>query len=436
MSTELLELLLILILISMNGFFALAEFAILSVKKLRVQQQAARGDGHAQTTLQLLEQPGRFLSTVQIGITLVGVASGTIGGATIAFTLANLFNRIPVIEPYAESIAVIIVILLISYLSLVIGELVPKQIALSNPNRFAKAVAPTMRVLSRLFSPVTKLLNLSSGLLIKLLGIDTSRQPDVSVEELRLMINEGAVTGVLEPLEETMLEQVLRFDDANIKALITPRAEIKWLDIQASQEEIKEFLIHVRYEKIPVADSDLDQILGMVYANDLVAQHLKTDQFDLRAALNPAVFAPEGIDLLDTIAKMKENRTGLVFVLNEFGGIDGIVTSKDFLEVIVGDLPEADEVYDPHIVERPDGSWLMDGMLLIEMVSETLGINLKELEQSRIQTLAGFVITTLGKIPHTGDSFQAYGYDFEVVDMDRNRVDKLLVKKSNNAFQE
>jgi putative hemolysin len=363
----------------------------------------------------------------------VGVASGTIGGATIALTLAKLFRNLPAIEPYAESIAVVIVILTITYLALVIGELVPKQIALSNPNRFAKLVAPFMQTLSSLFSPVTKLLNLSTNFIIKLLGIDTNRQPDVSVEELRLMIDEGAVTGVLEPLEETMLEQVLRFDDAPIKALITSRAELDWLDINASQEEIRNFLITVSHEKIPIADSDLDQILGMVYVNELLSQHLQNNYFDLRATLNPPVLVPEDFDLLNTLEHMKKNRTDVVFVRNAFGGVDGMVTTKDILEVIVGDLPEPDEFYDPRIVRRPDGSWIMDGMLLIEVFSEVLDIDLDEIMQSHIQTLGGFVITKLGKIPRTGDSFHIYGYDFEVVDMDQNRVDKVLISKSSNS---
>ncbi|MGD8454819.1 MAG: hemolysin family protein [Anaerolineales bacterium] len=436
MNKEFLELLLILVLISLNGFFALAELALLSVKKLRLQQQAAHGDARAQTTMELARNSSGFLSTVQIGITLVGVASGTIGGATIALTLTRLFSNLPAVEPYAESIAVIIVILIITYFSLVIGELVPKQIALSNPNRFAKLVAPFMQKLSKLFSPVIKLLDLSTNVIIKLLGIDTTRQPAVSIKELRLMIDEGVNIGVLKPLEETMLEQVLRFDDTPIKAVITPRPELDWLDIHASQEEIKEFLITVGHEKIPIADSDLDHILGMVYVQELLSQYLQNNSFDLRDALNPPVLVPESFDLLNTMKHMKNNRSDVVFVHNEFGGIDGMVATKDILEVIVGDLPEADEFYDPLIVQRPDGSWIIDGMLLIEVLSELLDINLNKIMQSHIQTLGGFVITKLGKIPQTGDSFRIFGYAFEVVDMDQNRVDKVMISKISSSKEE
>ena len=330
---------------------------------------------------------------------------------------------------YAESIGVIVAILAITYLSLVIGELVPKQIALSNPERFAMLVAPSMQTISKVFSPISRLLSFSTSLVLNLIGIDTTRQPEVSVEELRLMIDAGAITGVFEPMEETMLEQVLRFDDANIKPLMTPRAEIAWLDIHTSQEEIKDFLINFSYEKIPVADTDLDQILGMVYVRELLSQHLQNGHFDLHATLNPAVLVPEGFDLLQVLEHMRKHRTGLVFVLDEYGGVDGMVTTKDILEMIVGDLPESDELYDPQIVQRPDGSWLLDGMLMIEVFSEIMNIDLDDLKKSQVETLGGFVITKLGKIPHTGDSFHAYGYNIEVVDMDHNRVDKVLVKK-------
>ncbi len=430
MSIELLHLFLILTLISINGFFALAELAILSTNKLSLQEQANQGNLRAQTTLELTKQSGRFLSTVQIGITMVGVASGAIGGATIANTLANGLRDLPVIGGYAESIGVIAAILTITYLSLVIGELVPKQIALSNPERFAMLVAPIMQTVSKVFSPIAKLLSLSTNFVLKLIGVDTTRQSEVSVEELRLMIDAGAVTGVLEPIEETMLEQVLRFDDTRIKPLMTPRSDIAWLDIHTSQEAIKEFLINISYEKIPVADTNLDQILGMVYAHELLSQHLQNGHFDLHATLIPAVIVPEGFDLLQVLEHMRKHRTDLVFVLNEYGGVDGMVTTKDILEMIVGDLPESDELYDPHIVQRPDGSWLLDGMLTIEVFSEIMNIDLDDLEKSQVETLSGFVNTKLGKIPHTGDSFHAYGYYIEVVDMDRNRVDKVLVKKS------
>lgn len=428
MGIEMFEFILILTLISLNGFFALAELAVLSAKKLRLQE-LANDDDRAGAALDLIERPNRFLSTVQIGITLVGVASGAIGGATMARILARLIKDLPVIGQYAESIGVFLVILVITYLSLVIGELVPKQLALSNPERYAMGVAPIMKKLTKWLLPASRLLSVSTSFFVKLLGVDSSRKPDVSMEELRLMIDEGVIMGVLEPIEEIMLEQVLRFDEARIEALVTPRPEIAWLDIKATQEEIKDFVSNYRHEKIPVADEDLDRILGMVYSHELLVQLLQNGSFDLEAALNPAVLAPEGFDILQTLELMQKERTDIVFVLNEFGGVDGMVTSKDVLEAIVGDLPEPDESYDPKIVKRADGSMLLDGKLLLDVFSELIQMDLDDLRSSQVQTLAGFVITQLGAIPHTGDQFEVYGYSFEIIDMDGNRVDKVLVQK-------
>ena len=429
MAGEIFEVVLILVLILLNGYFALSELAVLSAKKLKLRELAEKS-GQGQAALELGENSSQFLSTVQIGITLVGVASGTIGGATIAKVLAKFFEAIPFLSRFADSISVFIVILTISYLSLVLGELVPKQIALSNPERYAMMVAPVMQKISKWLAPASSFLSGSTNFVTRLLGIDTDSSPEISVEELRLMIDEGRNLGILEPKEEIMLEQVLRFDDSRIESLITPRTEVTKIDIHATQKEIKDVLVSMRYEKIPVVDSDLDHTQGVVYTQDLLSQYLKLGKFDLEAVLSPAVFAPEGFDLLDTLELMQQNRTDIVFVLNEFGGVDGIVTSKDILEVIVGDMPEIDEHFDPKIVRRGDGSYLLDGMLSVEVFQELLHIEIEADEKSRVQTLAGFVIHHLGKIPSTGDQFEDYGYKFEVIDMDQRRIDKILVTKN------
>lgn len=431
MTAEIFEFVLVILLIAGNGYFAMAELAVLSARKLKLRELAEK-DKNGNAALDLREDSSQFLSTVQIGITLVGVASGAIGGATLANKLAEWMAGWPLIAPYSESLSVVFVILGISYLSLVFGELVPKQIALSNPEQFAMFVAPVMQWISKWFAPVTKFLSWSTNLITRLVGIDTQAEPEVSVEELRLMIDEGRVLGVLAPKEETMLEQVLRFDDARIEAIITPRPEIKWIDIHFSQDEIKEFLLNVSYDKFPVAETDLDNILGVVYTSDLLSQYLRFGEIDLHAALNPAVFAPEGNDLLDTLELMQKNHTDIIFVLNEYGGVDGMVTGKDMLEVIVGDLPEMDEVYDPKILRRADGSMLLDGMLFIDEFLELTGIEIEIEERARVQTLAGFVIQYLGAIPNTGDTFEVFDYKFEIMDMDNNRIDKILVQKDES----
>lgn len=425
---QVLEFLFVLLLIAINGYFALAELAVLSAKKLKLQE-IAKSNEKGQAVLELSEKPGRFLSSVQIGITLVGVASGAVGGATLADSLKEILQDIPFIGQYADSLSVFIVILVISYLSLVFGELVPKQIALSNPERYAVAVGPVMHRFALWFAPAIKLFSASSNLVTRLLGIDTSRQPEVSVEELRLMIDEGSISGIIEPNEEIMLEQVLRFNEARIEAIVTPRTDILWIDIHATPAEIKDILISVRHDKLPVAEDDIDNVLGMVYTNDLLAQLLESGEIDLRAALNPAVFVSESMDLLEALELMRRKHSDMIFVLNEFGGVDGMVTTKDILEVIVGDLPEADESFDPKIVRREDGSYLLDGALLLDNFLELFDIDFEGNVKRQAQTLAGFIITQLGEIPSTGDKFQMYGYEFEIVDMDKNRIDKILVYK-------
>lgn len=428
MAVQIFELIFILVLILANGYFALSELAVLSAKKLKLREMAEKSR-QGRAALELGENSSQFLSTVQIGITLVGVASGAIGGATIASNLAKFFARVPFLAGFADSLSVFIVIVMISYLSLVLGELVPKQIALSNPERYAMMVAPVMQRMSKWLAPVSKILSSSTNFVTHLLGIDQDDSPEISVEELRLMIDEGRNLGILAPSEEVMLEQVLRFDDARIESLVTPRREIVRIDVHASQNKIRKKLLSTRFEKIPIVDGDLDNILGVVYSQDLLSQYLKTGVFDLKTILTPAVFIPDGWDLLEALDLMRRNRTDVVFVLNEFGGVDGMVTSKDILEAIVGDMPELDESFDPKIVKREDGSYLLDGMLSVEIFQELLNVEFETDERSRVQTLAGVVIHHLGAIPNTGDRFELFGYQFEIIDMDHHRIDKLLVEK-------
>ena len=420
---------LILILILINAYFALSELAVLSAKKLHLQEKANQGSEHARKTLDLVGESTTFLSNVQIGITLVGVASGTIGGATIASSFTEYIKLFPMVGKFADSISITLVILTITILSLIIGELVPKRIAISNPERFALMVAPSIDFISRVFSPISKFVSGTTDVFIRLIGIDTSDKPDISLDELRLMIDAGASSGVLAPIEEMMLEQVLRFNNIRIETLLTPRQNVNWLNVNATQEEIKEFLKLSNFEKIPVADGDLDNILGVVYIQKLFSDYLQYSKFNLKEALSPPVLVPESITLLQTLEYMRKNQTNIVFVLNEYGGIDGLVSTKDILEAITGDMPEIDEHYDPQIVQLPDGSWLLDGMLMIEVFSDLIKVDLDQIKQNQVMTLAGFVLNQLKKIPQTGDGFQAFGYDFQVVDMDNNRIDKILIKE-------
>ncbi len=428
MNAIILETGIILLLILTNGLFAMAEIAIVSARRSRLQQWAGEGDARAQAALDLADTPGRFLSTVQIGITLVGIFAGAFGGATLAEELAVRLNRVPLVEPYDQVLAVGLVILLITYLSLVFGELAPKRLALHNAERVAMIVAFPMGALSRLASPIVRLLSFSTELTLRALGVEPTPKEPVTEEEIKILIGQGTRLGVFEPEEEEMVERVFRLADRRVSALVTPRPEVIWFDENDSPEEIRNKVVLGGHSHFPVARGSLDQVLGLVKAKDLLAQSLVCEPLDLKAALQPALFVPEGAPALEVLERFRETRLPIALVVDEYGGLVGLVTLKDFLEAIVGDIPEKGREIEPEVVQRKDGSWLVDGMLPIDEFKALFEI--KELPNEAevyYQTLGGFVMTFLGRIPATAESFDWGGLRFEVVDMDGLRVDKVLV---------
>ncbi|MBI3157968.1 MAG: HlyC/CorC family transporter [Chloroflexi bacterium] len=425
-----LEFLIILAFIFLNGLFAMSEIAVVSARKVRLHQRAREGDRRAQAALDLANAPGPFLSTVQVGITLIGILAGAFGGATIAERLESYLSHFPLLGRYAEALGVGVVVVVITYLSLVIGELAPKQIALNNAERVAARVAPTMQRLARLASPLVRLLSLSTDLLLRLVGVKLKPEPAVTEEEIKLLIGQGTQAGVFERIEQEMVEKVFRLGDRKVESLITPRAEVRWLDVNATPEEMARVIVESGYDQYPVAEGSLDAVLGVAYASDLLAQFLEGRPLDVRAVLQPALFVPETTPIFRALERFKEMGTSMAFTINEYGGVDGLVTSKDLLEAIVGEIPNADDPYDPDIVVRADGSWLLDGMLSADDLLELLSLRgLPGLEHGHYQTLGGFVMDILGKVPHAGDHYLWGGYRFEVMDMDGNRVDKVLVAK-------
>ena len=424
-----LEILLLFLLILANGVLALAEMAIVSARKTRLQQRAEEGSANAHSALDLAENSNRFLSTVQIGITLIGILSGAFGGATLAEKLTPALAQVVWLAPYAEAISVTLIVILTTYLSLVLGELVPKRLALTNPERMAMAVAPLMRLLQKLTSPFARLLTWSGDLALRILGVHASSEPPVTEEEVKQMIEEGTQVGVFEPTEQQMVERVFRLDDRVVGALMTPRPEVDWLDPDDSPKELLSKLTTSAYSVFPVAQDGLDNILGLVRAKDLLSQSLACKPLDLRAVLQPALFVPENITGLELLERFKETHAEIALVIDEYGGFQGVVTMDDVLEAIVGDIPSPQEAAQPEAVRREDGSWLMDGSLSIDEFMELLGIErMPDGEEGRYQTLGGFVMAFLGRIPTAGDHFEWSELHIEVVDMDSMRVDKVLVK--------
>lgn len=427
MTSIILELLILLLLVLANGFFAMAEMAIVSSRKARLQQHAEKGNEGASAALELVSQPNDFLSTVQIGITLVGVLAGAFGGATIAGEMAAGLGQIQFLAPYSEAISVAVVVMTITYFTLVLGELAPKRLALNNAERIASRIAPFMRRLSRLVSPIAHFLSKSSQAILRLVGAQHSAAPPVTEEEIRIMIEEGTESGVFEPVEEEIVDHVFRLGDRKVSSLLTPRTEIIWIDINDSAVSIQQKITTSGHSRFPVAEGSLDKVLGVVLAKDLLAQSLCDQVIDLGAIIRPVPFVPESMPALDVLSRFKEYHAKIALVLDEFSGLQGLVTSEDLLEALVGDIPGL-EGAEPEALLRADGSWLMDGLLPLDEFQKIL--DLEEVAVSGVETLGGLVMSTLGRIPAAGDMVHWQGTRLEVMDMDGHRVDKVMASHS------
>ncbi len=437
MSSIAFELTVIAVLILANGLFAMSEIAVVSARKTRLQQQAEEGNKRAQAALELANAPNQFLATIQIGISLVGVLAGAFGGATIAGTLSDALEGVALLAPYSDAIGVAVVVLAITYLSLVIGELVPKRLGLNNAERVAATVAPSMRSLSRLASPIVRLLDGSTNLVLRVLRIRKEEAEPVSEEEIKLMMRHGTQVGVFEPEEHEMVMQVFRLADQTINAVMTPRPEVVWLDLDDPIDESRQLIASSGYSRFPVARSDLDHVIGLLYVQDLLATAIAGTPLELEGMVRPALFLPESVTALEAVERLKESRNDAALVIDEYGGFQGLLTTYDILEAIVGDLPAAGEAPDSEAVQREDGSWLLDGMLVVDELRDLL--HLSELPyggKAHYQTLGGLVMVALGRIPSPGDHFHCCGWRFEVLDMDGHRVDKILASALENGSEE
>jgi len=431
LSNPVLEILIIFLLLVTNGVFAMAEIAIVSARKARLRQLADAGNSQARAALELAANPNQFLATAQIGITLVGILAGAFGGATIAEEIATRLGDIPFLAPYGETIGVGIVVLGITYFSLIIGELVPKRLALNNAERIASAVAAPMRGLSTIAAPVVRLLSVSTDIVIRLLCIKPSAEPSITPEELRILIEQGTESGVFEESEQDMIESVLRLDERRVGAFMTPRTHIVWFDIEDSPEDIRRKIADSQHSRFPVIKDSLDNVLGIVRAKDLLNQSLAGQPLDLRALLRPPLFIPESMSALKVLELFKQKGTHVALVTDEYGGIQGMVTHNDILEGIVGYIPSAGEPAEPQATRREDGSWLLDGLVHIDKLKEIFDIEkLPDEEHGHYQTVGGFVMTQVRSIPTVGQYFEWGKLRFEVVDMDGRRVDKVLVTPS------
>lgn len=427
MSAVAIELAVILILILINGFLAMSEISVVSARKARLQSRAEEGDARAARALRLAENPGTFLSTVQIGITLVGILTGVFGGATLARWLATQLTRIPGLATYADTIAVITVVLTITFLTLLLGELTPKRIGLANAERLAIRVTPAMTVIARVAAPIVRVLERSSNALLSLLRIAPDDEPAVSDDEIRVLLAQGTRVGVFDPIEEQIVEQVFRMSDRTVAALLTPRPDIIWLTPNASMDDVRRVVDASGHSRFPVADGDLDRVVGVVTVKDLFTAHEDPDVTP-QSVMRTALFVPETMPALRLLDDFRYTGAKMALVIDEYGGVSGLVTAGDLVEGIVGALPGPDELDDAEATQREDGSWLIDGMLPLDEFCALFNVRMEDEDEAWYQTVGGLVMGILGRVPSAGEVCMWQGLEIEVIDMDGRRVDKLLVK--------
>lgn len=417
-----LEILIVLLLIVLNGIFALSEMAVVSSRKARLQQRVNEGDLGAKTALHLAENPNNFLSTVQIGITLIGVLAGAVGGAAIAEPLAALIDDVPWLADYASSIALGSVVLAITSLSLVLGELVPKRLALHNPERAAAVIAGPMLFISRLVSPLVWILGISTDLMLRLLRVKPHVDPPVTEAEILVQLDQGTQAGVFGEVEQDMVEGVFRLHDRRVFSLMTPRSEIVWLDVNDTPEQIKQVIEESLFSQFPVCEDSLDTVLGTIKARDLLIESLRGEPLRLQLNLQPVNYIPETAHASRALEIFKAGEAEMLIVVDEFGSMQGLLTISDILEEIVGDIQDGE----PQATQRQDGSWLLDGMLDVEDFKEIF--NIRHLpDEEEYETLGGFLMNHMGRVPQAADMFEWNSLRFEVMDMDGNRVDKVMV---------
>lgn len=428
-STISLEIVIILILIIANGVFALTEMSIVSSKKARLEKRAEAGDKGAKNALDLAEDPTPMLSTIQIGITLIGILTGTFGGATLSKYVSE-YLKTTTLAPVADTVGLVLVVSIITYLSLIIGELVPKRLALNNPEPIASLVAQPMKTFAKMAAPVVHFLTASTNWVLRLLGVKPSEEPPVTEDEIRILLEQGTEAGAFEKEEQHMIDRVFRLTDAKAHTLMAPRTQMTWLDVEDSAEHNLQIIIESTHNRFPVAKGDLDNFVGVLYVNDLLNQYIHEKTFDLHKIIREPEHIPESMKAFKILELFKKAGVHEALVIDEYGGVAGFITLHDILEELVGDMPLSNETPPAHIIQREDGTWLVDGLLSIEEFKEYFAIdNLPLEEKGYYHTVGGFIVTHFGRFPAASDHLHWQGYRFEVVDMDKARVDKVLVSR-------
>lgn len=419
------EILIIFALILLNGFFAMSELAVFSSRRGRLQQYALDGRKGAAVALKLLDDPTGFLSTVQVGITLIAILSGAYGEATLAEPLAEALTGMAYVGPHAKTISSATVIIGIAYISLMAGELIPKRLALRDPERIACFVSRPMRLLAHVAYPVVWLLRRSTELVMRMFAAPSIADPRITEEEVKALISEGTKAGVFEPAERVMLEGVLRIADRTVRTIMTPRPYVVWLDLNDTVDAIYDTILVSGHSRFPIARDDVANITGIVHAKDLLEQLRKSGKIDLKAAARDPIYIHEGTPILKLLERFQESTVHLAVVLDEHGTVQGMATPTDILVAIAGDLPEREGDDQPNAVQQPDGSWLLDGQMPIHEVERTLSVRGLSAFEHEYTTLAGFALSQLGHIPVPGEKFDWRNWRFEIVRLVGRRIDRV-----------
>ena len=427
------QLFVLILLIALNGFLVMAELAIVSSRPARLQLLVNDGRPGALAAMALNADSARFLPTVQIGITVVAILSGAYGEHTLSPALAEALAGPSWLGRYAETVASAIVVSSIAYVSLVIGELVPKRVALANRERIACSVAPAMTVLAVVATPISALLRWSTDAVLRLVRPAVQAEPDVTEEEVKSMIAEGTEAGVFEKAEQEIIERLLRVADRSVRSIMVPRPDIVWLDITESEAAIYNDIAMSGHSRFPVCRGDVDETIGIVHAKTLLDQLHKSGKINLDAAIKTPLYLHESTNVLKLLEMFKQSLVHMAIVLDEHGTVQGIVTPTDILTGIAGDLPEEEADIEPSAVQREDGSWLMDGQMPVFEVERVLSVTGLAIDDAEYTTLAGFVLSQLGRIPATGETFRWKNWRFEVVDLDGRRIDKVLATQTLNG---
>jgi putative hemolysin len=424
------DILLLLVLILLNGVFAMSEIAIVSSRRARLVQMADTGSSGARHALTLASEPTRFLSSVQVGITSIGILNGAIGEASIASRLRASLEQVPGVAPYAETLSLGIMVVVLTYFSLILGELVPKRLALTHPEAIASIIARPMEILATIGRPIVTFLSVSTDTILRLLGVRQVKQPAVTVEEIRVLLEQGADEGVFEDAEHEMVTNVLNLDERHVGAVLTPRSDVVFLDVRDEMAANRQKVRQDPHNVLPLCDGGLDHVLGFVRSTAVLDKLLDGKTIDLPALAEKPLFVPEAMSLMTLLEQFKRTHLPVALVVDEFGGVEGLVSLTDVIGSIVGELP-SEPGEEPSIVRRSDGSWLLDGALDLDTVLRTLDAEslLSDEDRQHYHTLGGLAMLALGRVPRTGDVFERGDYRFEIVDMDGNRVDRVMASR-------